>query len=160
MFSSGPQDRSNGGLTAERERERGRRGEMMTMVMLGRLWCGGDEGSDGVGVVGDDVGVIVWWWWRGRCGDAAEKAVGGGGKRGERERERAAWGDDDNGDVGGGCGVEVMMAAMVWVVPAVVGDDVGVIVWWWWRGRCGDAAETAGGGRGKGAWRRVLLGIG
>ncbi|GKG18238.1 hypothetical protein Tco_0372536, partial [Tanacetum coccineum] len=34
-----------------RERERGRCGEMMTMVMLGRLWCGGDDGSGGVIVV-------------------------------------------------------------------------------------------------------------
>ncbi|GJT54672.1 hypothetical protein Tco_0989726 [Tanacetum coccineum] len=65
-----------------RERERGRRGEMMTMVMLERLWCGGDDGSDGVGaaVVGDDVGVIVWWWWR---GDTAETAGGGWGERRE-----------------------------------------------------------------------------
>ncbi|GJR39792.1 hypothetical protein Tco_1215476 [Tanacetum coccineum] len=37
-----------------RERERGRCGEMMTMVMLGRLWCGGDDGSGY-----DIVGMVV-----------------------------------------------------------------------------------------------------
>ncbi|GJU10936.1 hypothetical protein Tco_1133332 [Tanacetum coccineum] len=37
-----------------RERERGRCGEMMTMVMLGWLWCGCDDGSGY-----DIVGMVV-----------------------------------------------------------------------------------------------------
>ncbi|GJX18939.1 hypothetical protein Tco_0221616 [Tanacetum coccineum] len=55
------------------------------------------------------------------------------------------------GDVRGRSGGDddVVMLGGLWGGAAVVGDDVGVIVWWWWRGRCGDAAETAGRGRGK-----------
>ncbi|GKC33734.1 hypothetical protein Tco_1046118 [Tanacetum coccineum] len=66
----------------ERERERERCGEMMTMVMLGRLWCGGDDGSGY-----DIVGMVVM-----RCDED-----GGGGmmKRG-----------DDGGGVMVGCGGE------------------------------------------------------
>ncbi|GJV95250.1 hypothetical protein Tco_1546827, partial [Tanacetum coccineum] len=58
---------------------------MMTMVMLGRLWCGGDDGS-GYDIVGmvvmrcDEDGGVVGGFDRGGGDGVAAAAAGGGGK--------------------------------------------------------------------------------
>ncbi|GJY01178.1 hypothetical protein Tco_0359330 [Tanacetum coccineum] len=63
---------------------------MMTMVMLGRLWCGGDDGSGY-----DIVGMVVM-----RCDED------GGGGCGFTSRFSGAW----DGDGGSG----VMMVVELW----------------------------------------------
>ncbi|GKA09039.1 hypothetical protein Tco_0688370 [Tanacetum coccineum] len=79
---------------------------MMTMVMLGRLWCGGDDGSGY-----DIVGMVVM-----RCDED-----GGGGMM----KVAAGCGD---GDVGGCNGGDAAVAAAVVAIGVAVDDGSGGVI--------------------------------
>ncbi|GJT16134.1 hypothetical protein Tco_0874840 [Tanacetum coccineum] len=79
---------------------------MMTMVMLGRLWCGGDDGSGY-----DIVGMVVMI-----CDED-----GGGGMM----KVAAGCGD---GDVGGCSGGDAAVAAAVVAIGVAVDDGSGGVI--------------------------------